>query len=384
MTRTLRGLLVAALVAACGDGGGGDEGGVDAGVDGSIDGGGGGPHFRVDTRGEPAPLLAAYDDGSGWAVPAPVEPGVLAVPVADTVSIAIVCAETDSSVGIMVKRLTPVADETVSLPCAARLTQRDTYPVTIIPESGFAVVHNFGLAPGADRTRVTASPGRWDVVASTPGRVLVRRGVEFPPAVPLVLDIERDGADRVPLALTLPVPMDGEQLTPSYALVTASGARGTLSTSSSEILAVPDELLIEGDRHRVNLTASRQGSLRSVITVARDPAAIVTELPPRLAVTATRGSAIAIAWSGAPAGDHGLFLFESRVTWIVQTTQAWLAANGQASDGSWSPPSLEVVPGWDPAWNLGAGPHLWALGISGQRDDDGVTVTTHTELSGQL
>jgi hypothetical protein len=372
MKRAIRyGLALSLLAAACSD-------------DGSP-----GELFRIDTRGGDAlPVLVAYDAGGGWSPAEAAEPGVYAVPAAGEVAIAVAC-EDEWRATIALHYLTASARRAHELPCSRNLITGEppqSVAVSIVPSTAYAFVggHGLGLGTTFPQDMLYAPAGRHDIVAATDTRVLIHRGVSFPAAEPLVLDVDRDGSDLVPLELAIPAVNIDEALSGSYSLVTPSGTRGWLSRSLSDGLRrAPDDVLIDGDRHRVDVFATRDNAFRSVTTIREYPTGLGGALPPRLdAVSASADDGdLTIAWEGAPAGEHHLSLFGSGAHWSVVASEDWLAATGQATAGRWQPPALGAVPGWDPAWNL-AGPGDWDLSIKATADRG--EVETWTQRGGQL
>jgi hypothetical protein len=374
MKRAIRyGLALSLLSAACSD-------------DGSA-----GESFRIDTRGGDAlPVVVAYDVGDGWLPASEREPGVYAVPAAGEVAIVVACDD-ERSTDIALHYLTPTAKRAHELPCPRSLTTGElpaSRPVSIVPATAYADVGPFGRGFGTPSPQDTlyAPPGRHDVIASTDTRVLISRGVAFPSAEPLILDIDRDGADLVPLELAIPAVDVDESLRGSYSLETRSGTRGWMNRSLPDGLRrVPDDVLIDGDRHRVDLTATSDNAYRSVAITSAHATGLGGVLPPRIdeVITSAEGGAVTFAWDGAPAGEQSISLVGGRTWWWVVASEDWLAATGQTTAGRWALPALDGVPGWNPAWAT-AERRSWRFTINTTVKDGGDEIETWTERGGDL
>jgi hypothetical protein len=347
-----------------------------------------GAFFRIDTRGGDAlPALVAFNGGSGWLPADEREAGVYAVPASGEVAILVACDD-ERNADIALHYLTESAKRGQELPCSRNLITGEpspSVPVSINPATAHAYVGGYGL--GFDTTfpqdSLYAPAGRHDIVASTQNRVLIRRGVSFPSAEPLLLDVDRDGSDLVPLEVPIPAVDTDESLSASYSLVTASGTRGWMGPLFDGLHRAPDDVLIDGDRHRVDFVATRDNAFRSVTTTSEHPTGLGGELPPRIdAVTAsTEGGDLTIAWEGAPAGEQHLRLSGGSSWWQIVASEDWLADTGQTTAGRWESPALDGLPGWNPAW-APAEPGTWHFAITTTADDG--EVETWTRRQGEL
>jgi hypothetical protein len=342
-----------------------------------------GAFFRIDTRGGDAlPALVAFDGGSGWLPAEAAEPGVYAVPASGEVAILVAC-DHERSASVRLHYLTESAKRGQELPCPRSVVTGEpaqSVAVSIVPSTAYAFVGGFGLGLGTTfpQDMLYAPAGRHDIIASTDTRVLVRRGVSFPSAEPLALDVERDGSDLVPLELAVPAVNIDESLSASYSLVTASGTRGWMGPSLRDGLRrAPDGVLLDGDRHRVDLVATRDNAFRSVTTIREYPTGFDGALPSRIdGVTAsTEGGDLTVAWEGAPAGEQHFSLWGGNTLWHVVTSEDWLADTGQTTVGRWESPALDGIPGWDPAW-APAERRVWDFSIKTTADDGEVEAWT--------
>jgi hypothetical protein len=342
-----------------------------------------GEPFRVRTGGM-VPALVAYDAGDGWSPVTATERGLYMVPAAGPVTIMVACDD-GGRAEVALQHLTPAAKRSLDLPCFPSADASvDASPVTLVPATAVAFAGQEGLPIGVPwpQEALYAAPGSHDIVASTDTRVLIRRAVWLPTAEPLVLDVDRDGSDLVPVLADLPAADPDESLSGSYSLMTAGGTRGRINRPFEQGLCrVPDHLVEVGDLHRTTVVATRDGGSRSVDTWSGNPDAVIGALPPRLDVVAAsvEGDAVVVTWNVAPVGEHHVTLDGGSTRWSVVASEDWLAATGQSTAGRWATPSLDGLAGWNPAW----------ISTEGTRWDFAVKTTdrfvaTWTQRSGEL
>jgi hypothetical protein len=351
--------------------------------------------YTVDTRGPGGGAMAvAYDDGDRWRAAAQVEAGVFRfVPAEPTVGIAIVCGDGDRPI-VRVEHAMASGKRDLARPCAA-----DADPaagvVRVAPVGAHLAVGGVthpGTGELEPAERTITGTGPVDVVAFTDAQMVIRRRVVLPLAGPLAIDVASEGAALERLSATVGV--DGDETAGlAYTLITSNGTHATLRGGgvggSLSVATAPRSLLAAGDRHRLEVSAWRDGTYRSAAVSA--PAADPIAAPPTLPAPMTAASArwddgvLAIDWQGRLAGEVELRIGQGALTYLVSASPEWLAETGDERAGTWRSPAVAEADGWQPAWRFDRGaPALWAVSGSEERADGEVELLLESGRSGVL
>lgn len=328
--------------------------------------------YTVDTRvdGAATGALVAHQDGDRWVAATPISPGLFTfAPTGDDVVFAVACPpagpEGARVAGVTVEYGSLLDGErTLLRPCtfAAPDSGFDA-SVQVVPTGASLSIANRTIpSVGDDGVAAIGVPaGSLDVVSFTPDRVLVERGVSFPRSETLVMDVAGQGTDRQLLDLAPPALADGEVLSTEYAFRTAGGTQAVTLFPTTEVRIVPDALVVPGDRHRLLVAAERGESRRWTLASSTLTSDLVRamDLPhPFGNVTASTVGGLTVRWSARP--DEGASALQVSITqygaamlsWTALHDDAWLVRHGLDVDGSWTPPDLSGVLGWNLAWNL--------------------------------
>lgn len=367
--------------------------------------------YTIDTRrdGQPTGALVAHETADGWVAAAEASPGVFTfTPTSEDVVYALICppdANTSFGVEVAYDSLSgPEDDRSFVHPCnryAPDTDPRQRVTFNVIPADATLGIAGHGASDGggiAERT-LNLKLGARDVVAMTADRVLVQRAAAFDPAVPFVVDVSADGVERVPVDVPLPAGAAGEVVGAAYRFRTAGGGIGVDFTPRPDIRVVPASLVQAGDSHVVDVTARHGRSVRWLATSDADPAQLDLSAgftPNFEDVDATWDDQFVIRWTGRPAeagwmmGSIDQFSAPDAGTlhWGVGFHESWLERHDQASDGTWTPPDLSAVAGWNPAWNLDRAQRsssAWLLGyLDSVAVENGLVVGRGTDWYGDF
>ena len=332
--------------------------------------------YTIDTRdgsNASTTALVAYLDGDRWLAATPTTPGVFTfTATAPTVAYATVCAPLpDDQFRYTSVRIAYQARgeyDQVQAPCY-RYDREEVEPttVTVIPAGAGIGVRHSGTRGGTSETYDVHVPaGTSDVVAWTDSRVLIERGVAFPPAQPLVFDVTARGTDLERLPVTMPAGAADETVTASYSFRTAGEAIAFFAdvpASAGAVGVVPAALRQAGDSHSLNVTGTRGRGRRWTGTSDTRIETLRTALalPETFAdVTGTWvDAAPEVRWRGGPDDGGGLSVSvdawgEDSKYWSASFSPEYLEAIDGAVDGAWRLPDLSQVAGWQPTWNLAA------------------------------
>jgi hypothetical protein len=355
----------------------------------------------VDTRNQASgigALLLAYEQGGRWWAADEIEDGVFEIAALDrALGVALICNDpVTSGQGVTFDYL--VLGDEPNLEWSCFLPPGTPASFDVIP--GGAVVSMRGRAhyPPSDpspagRTVTTVTiDGLQDLVAATETHVLIRRGVAFPLAEPLVLDIDTDG---VPFATTEIAEPDAgvfDFVTYRSSLVTANRtvARFESTPRGDQVQIAPPDLLIDGDQLRVQVGASDGDTWRAVEATATTIDAMRSHL-----VLPTEELAADVAWGGRP-DFHWVGALGGEVTiviepeskspaprWIMSGSPEWLIAVGGEGTGAWRAPDMGGVRGWRDAWNTDVrGDASWWISSERVRSAGDVRVVERNEVSG--
>jgi hypothetical protein len=342
--------------------------------------------YTIDTRdqdGASTTALVAYQDGDRWIAATPTTPGVFTfTATSPTVAYATVCPplpdDEFASTSIRFRYQARGEEGEVEAPCYRfRSDEVEPTTITVIPVGAGVGVKNSGTRGSAAETYdVHVPPGTSDVLAWTDRRILIDRGVAFPPPQPLILDVTARGSELERLPVTMPAGAADETVTASYSFRTAGAAMAFFEAIPAEVGAVgvvPAALRQSGDSHSLNVTATRgngrryTGTSDAGIEQLRRPLTLPEGFDD---VTGTWVDATPeVRWRGRPDDDSDLFVSvdaygEASRYWNAAFSSEYLEAIGGAIDGAWTLPDLSQVDGWQPAWSLTAAdePHTtWSL-----------------------
>jgi hypothetical protein len=389
MTRTI-GLLVATL-AACGGGSSSPDAPhaidsppvtADAGIDAAT-------HTIVAT-GYPGSLpvpgdlrWVAYQDGDGAWQPATSDgAGTYAVPVVSTdYALAWVCDDPDAG---EVHVLYATVDELDHFPIqcyateplatvsgtvsgvAAGGTARIALEDNSIDAAGMPATYSLLTAAGVhDMFAVERSS------ANVATRIIIRRDVDL--SADATVDFDLTGATAVVTS-----PWTASE--PAYVFTSLYNAAGGIIFLNNPVgswVGVPDSLLAPDDVHRV-AASDMATQTRRALHFVHSPGPVDFTLPPAfdtasIAPTVVATSPyrrLAVTASGAPDGVvHTIQISQQDATlpWFLRFTGARVPGGAIAA----VMPDLSAVPGFDPAWTLGAGmTYVYATSITSNRPRD--------------
>jgi hypothetical protein len=326
--------------------------------------------YTIDTRdaeGRPTGARVAHDINGTWFAAIQDVPGVFTfVPTHEHVAFVVACPA-----GLAGRVEVWFEHETLPPPTSVRTLPRscvDTRPetagevqFTVIPAEASLGLATDDSAGGDGRITLRVPPGPTDLVAMAGTRLLVQRGVVFDAAVPYVVDLVADGVELVPLALGLPASAPGETVTTAYRFSTWRGASAGDGGGRIDLRIAPDSVLQGGDWHEIEVSARRGRSRRWVKVSVGETSLLDVPLyliPTFDDVDATWDDRPQVRWTGRPADDSDWIRIQLRqdgepaIRWGAGFSADWLALRDQDRDGSWSPPDLSSVRGWDAAWNL--------------------------------